>query len=136
MNAGMFFRSVFVLTAVTMVANGLWMLGDAFHWFRVLPVALEDTGSPNGHFIRDVGVVYLLMGGALAWVMQRPAERRAVFVLVALFMVLHALEHVAEILLGAMPPTRLLLDLPLVLAPGLLFGAFMHPAAWRRLLAP
>lgn len=126
-------RLVFAVTGVVMIANGLWMLADAFHWFQTLPVELADTGTPNGHFIRDVGVVYLLFGGALLWVMLDPVARRSVFVLVALFMVLHALDHLLEILLGVMPARRLLLDLPLVLAPGLLFGVFLHPAAWGKL---
>lgn len=126
-------RGVFLLTAAVMLANGLWMLADAFHWFRVIPAALEDTGAANGHFIRDVGLVYVVLGGALAWCMQAPAGRRAVFVIVALFMCGHALGHLAEIAVGMLPPRHLLIDLPLVLGPGLLFAVFLHPAAWRRL---
>lgn len=122
-------------SGAVMVANGLWMLGHAFHWFFTIPAALPDTGHANGHFIRDVGVAYLVLGAALAWSTLRLAERRAAYVCATAFVLGHALVHVAEILLGALPPSHWLIDLPLVLAPGALLGAFLHPAAWRWLTA-
>lgn len=132
---GRLLRVLFLLAAAMMAANGLWMLADAHGWFRTIPAGLADTGPVNGHFVRDVGLVYLLFGAALAWCMQEVATRRPVFVLIAMFMVGHALDHVAEILLGALPPRHWLLDLPLVLGPGILFGVFLHPGAWMHLAA-
>lgn len=126
---------VFRLTGVVMVLNGLWMLGHAFHWFATLPAGLADTGEPNGHFIRDVGLCYGIFGVALLWCCADLAARRAVFVMVAAFGVGHALGHVAEILTGALPHTHWLIDLPLVLLPGVLFAVFVPTPTWRWLTA-
>jgi hypothetical protein len=118
-------------TGVVMVANGLWMLAHAFHWFFNIPAGLPDTGDPNGHLIRDVGLAYIVFGAALVWSTFKLAERRAVYLCVTAFMLGHASVHVIEIMLGALPPSHWLIDLPLVLLPGALFAAFIHPSAWR-----
>lgn len=120
----------FRIFGVVMVANGLWMVGGAFHWFYNVPAGVPDTGHPNGHLIRDVGLVYMIFGVASAWCSFGLAERRPVFLCVAAFMIGHAVDHVAEILVGALPPSHWLLDLPAVLAPGVLFAVFVHPGAW------
>lgn len=122
------------VTGLVMLGNGLWMLAHAFHWFWNIPAALPDTGVPNGHLIRDVGLAYIVFGAALAWSTFRLAERRAVYLCATAFVLGHALVHVAEILLGALPPSHWLIDLPLVLLPGVLLGAFIHTKAWRWLV--
>ena len=124
-------RWLFRITGGVMIANGLWMLGNAFHWFFTIPAGLPDTGDPNGHLIRDVGLAYLVFGAALLWCTQAFAARRAMFVCVSAFMIGHALGHVVEMLAGVLPPSHWLLDLPLVLAPGVLFAVFLLPAPWR-----
>lgn len=122
---------LFRIDGVAMLLNGLWMLGSALHWFVTVPVGLADTGHPNAHFIRDVGLCYLIFGAALLWASGDFAARRALFLYVAAFMAGHALGHVAEILAGALPHTHWVLDLPLVLLPGALFAIFALPAPWR-----
>lgn len=122
---------IFRIASLVMIVNGIWMMAHAFHWFATIPAGLPDTGHPNGHLIRDVGLAYLIFGVATAWVTLRIAERRAVFLCAALFMLGHALGHVAEITLGLLPPSHWLIDLPLVLAPGALFAVFIYPPAWR-----
>ena len=126
---------IFRLAAFVMIVNGLWMELHAFHWFSTIPAGLADTGHPNGHFIRDVGLCYLIFGVALLWCCRQLAERRAVFLCVAAFMAGHALGHVAELLLGVLPPSHWLLDLPLVLAPGALFAVFVMTRPWLWLVA-
>lgn len=118
------------VAAVVMVGNGLWMMAHALHWFVTIPAALADTGHPNGHLIRDVGLAYVIFGAATVWATLDLAHRRAAFLCAALFMLGHALGHVAEILLGLLPASHWLIDLPLVLAPGVLFGVFIYRPAW------
>lgn len=120
----------FRIAGIFMVVNGIWMVADAVHWFYNIPAGVTDSGQPNGHFIRDVGLVYMIFGVALTWCSFQLAERRAVFVCVAAFMIGHALDHLVEILMGVLPPSHWLLDLSPVLAPGLLFAVFLHPGAW------
>lgn len=41
---------------------------------------------------------------------------------------------VAAFMLGALPPSHWLIDLPLVLLPGVLLGVFIHAKAWQWLV--
>jgi hypothetical protein len=125
----------FRLFGLLMVANGLWMVASAVHWFYTLPAGLPDTGHPNGHLIRDVGLAYLIFGAASTWCSFQLRERRPVFLCAAAFMIGHALDHVAEILLGVLPFSHWLLDLPGVLVPGVFFAVFTHPGAWNWLVS-
>lgn len=125
----------FRIFGVIMVANGVWMVADAFHWFYTVPAGVTDSGHPNGHFIRDVGLAYMIFGVASTWCSFHLRERRPVFLCVAAFMIGHAADHVVEILVGALPSSHWLLDLPAVLAPGVLFAVFVHPKAWNWLVS-
>lgn len=128
------FGWMFRVLGTVMIANGGWMLAHAFHWFWNIPAGLPDTGEPNGHLVRDVGLAYIIFGAALVWSTFKLAERRAMFLCVTAFMLGHAAVHVIEILLGALPPSHWLIDLPLVLIPGILLGAFIYGKAWRWLV--
>ena len=135
MNARTVMLWVFRVGGAVMIANGTWMMLHAFNWFTTLPAGLADTGHANGHFIRDVGLCYVIFGVALLWCCKNLMERRAVFLMCAAFMAGHALGHVIEILTGALPHSHWLIDLPVVLLPGALFAAFVPNASWRWLSA-
>ncbi|MBI3171425.1 MAG: hypothetical protein HYZ32_02410, partial [Hydrocarboniphaga effusa] len=77
---------IFRILGAVMAGNGLWMLLHAFHWFWNVPAGLPDTGDPNGHLIRDVGVAYVIFGAALVWSTFKLARRRAVYLCAAAFM--------------------------------------------------
>lgn len=130
MNARTLVLWLFRLNGAVMIGNGLWMLGSALHWFLTVPAGLADTGPPNAHFIRDVGLCYLIFGAALLWASRDFAAQRALFLCAGAFMAGHALGHVGEMLLGALPHSHWLIDLPLVLLPGAFFALFMMPAPW------
>jgi hypothetical protein len=70
----------FRLFGLLMLANGLWMVAGAFHWFYTVPAGLPDTGHPNGHLLRDVGLVYMIFGVASTWCSFQLRERRALSV--------------------------------------------------------
>lgn len=123
------------ILAVVMIANGVWMMLGAFNWFQTIPAALPDTGPPNGHLIRDVGLAYLIAGGALLWSSLRLEQRRAAFLISTAFVTGHAMGHVVEIVLGLLPASHWLIDLPLVLAPGVFLLVFALPQGWNWLLA-
>jgi hypothetical protein len=122
------------LTGLASLANGAWMVLHAWSWFTMLP-GVADTGAVNSHFIHDVGVVYALCGAGLIWCSRNLAAARPVFVGITLFFVLHALGHVAEILLGYLPASHWWIDLPLVFAPALALSALALPPVWRRVTA-
>jgi uncharacterized protein YjeT (DUF2065 family) len=124
---------VWVLRAIAlvMIVNGVWMLLGAFNWFQHVPAALSDTGPPNGHLIRDVGLAYFIFGVTLLWSSLRLIDRRAAFLIATAFVAGHAADHAIEISLDMLPPSHWLIDLPLVLAPGLFLLVFALPTGWR-----
>lgn len=113
-------KSLFNLTGAVSIGNALWMLFATSNWFNTLPAGLHDTGPLNGHFVRDLGIVYLLSGIALIWSAQNLSACFRIYLAVMLFYVGHALLHVVEILMGLLPPSHWLIDLPLVFLPALM----------------
>jgi len=124
------------LIGIVMIANGLWMVARAIQWFFNIPADMPATGEPNGHLIRDVGFAYLVFGIALMWSAQRLQSRRPVLLMVSLFLTLHALGHVVEILIGLLPHSHWWIDLPLVFLPALFFLVLAIPKVWLAVAGP
>ena len=122
------------IIGAAMIANGIWMVSQAINWFFHIPVDMQATGDPNGHLIRDVGFAYIVFGFALYWCALRLESRRAVFLMVAFFMVAHALGHAVEILTGLLPASHWWIDFPLVFFPGLVLAALAMPRVWEVLV--
>lgn len=125
-------KVVLRIVGAVMIANGVWMVARAIEWFFHIPADMTATGEPNGHLIRDVGFAYIVFGVALSWCSFELRARRPVFLMVTFFMVAHALGHLVEILLGALPVSHWWIDFPLVFLPGLILGALAIPGVWKR----
>lgn len=123
-------RTFLHVVGVVMLVNGIWMVSQALEWFINIPADMLATGQPNGHLIRDVGFAYIVFGFALNWCALELQNRRAVFLMIAFFMVAHATGHAVEILIGLLPVSHWWIDLPLVLLPGLIFGLLAMPRVW------
>jgi hypothetical protein len=121
---------LFLVLAVTNIANGLWMLIAPQGWYHDLPAGVPDTGPLNTHFVRDIGAAFLTVGIAFAVATVRPAMRRAVLVFAAIFFVLHAAIHVLDLLAGNIPASHWLIDLPGVFLPALLLVVLCLPRYW------
>lgn len=117
-----------------MIVNGIWMVARAIEWFFYIPADMLATGEPNGHLIRDVGFAYIVFGFALSWSAFQFQSRRPVFLMVAFFMVAHALGHASEIFIGLLPASHWWIDFPLVFLPGLILGVLAVPRVWEWLL--
>ncbi|MCH7981274.1 MAG: hypothetical protein IID59_07195 [Proteobacteria bacterium] len=125
-------KVVLRIVGAVMIANGVWMVARAIEWFFHIPADMTATGEPNGHLIRDVGFAYIVFGAALSWCSFELQSRRPVFLMVTFFMVAHALGHLVEILIGALPASHWWIDFPLVFLPGLILGALAIPSVWER----
>jgi len=128
------FRAFLHIVGTAMIGNGIWMVSRAIEWFFHIPADMLATGEPNGHLIRDIGFAYIVFGLALNWCALQLACRRAMFLMVSLFMVAHALGHVFEILVGLLPASHWWIDFPLVLLPGLILGVLAIPRVWSSML--
>lgn len=102
------------------IGNGLWMLFFAENWYFNLPAGIEDTGPLNTHFVHDIGLVYCIAGIAAFYCASQIHYCKAVHIGLTLFTVGHALIHVVEILIGLLPPSHWLIDLPLLFVPAIL----------------
>ena len=112
-------RSIYNLLGAISIGNGLWMLVSASTWFNRMPVAATDTGPLNSHFVHDVGLVYILTGIGGFFCGYKLKNCFEVHLSISFFFVGHALIHIIEILIGALPANHWLIDFPLVTFPAL-----------------
>jgi hypothetical protein len=98
-----------------LAANGVFMLADPASWYAIVP-GVPETGPFNPHFVRDIGAIYVVTGGALAVLALDERAVPAAFA-GALFLTLHALVHVADAITGRLHTEHVLSDLVAVFAP-------------------
>jgi hypothetical protein len=113
----------FGLFALSNLANGVWMLVDPVHWYHNLPAGVPDFGPLNEHFVRDIGCIFLMLGGALAAAAIVPGWRLAASGLNAAFYVLHALVHVIDTVRGLVGREHWLIDMSGVYVPAVIMTA-------------
>lgn len=85
------------------------------------------TGGYNAHFVRDIGIVYLLTGAALFAGWRMPVHRTLLWMAAAAWLMAHALFHLWEVAVGICGPDAIPRDFLGVTLPGLL-AAYL---AWR-----
>lgn len=90
------------LMALLLGANGLLMLAAPLAWYDAVP-GVPATGPFNGHFVRDVGAVYLMCAAALCWYASRPAQAWPALAMAALWLTPHSAIHVYDASCGASP---------------------------------
>jgi hypothetical protein len=109
---------VALILGIGLAANGLIMLVVPSTWYAIVP-GVAETGPFNAHFVRDIGVAYLVCGVALAWfALERIAQPAALAA--AAFLALHALVHLWDAVAGREHAHQLLLDVPTILLPPVL----------------
>ncbi len=107
------------LLGLFFTANGVFMLIAPQDWYWAVD-GVADSGPFNQHFIRDIGFIYFLSGGAMAAGLVRPAQRLGMWLMVTGWQVLHALFHVWEVIVGICGPEALWRDFLGVSLPALL----------------
>lgn len=122
------------LTLATMlglgaIANGLFMLISPVNWYFAVP-GVTTTGPFNQHFVRDIGIIYLLVGIAMLTGVARPAARVPLWSAAALWLAGHALFHFWEVAVGICGTGALARDFPAVTLPAILTAA-LALWAWR-----
>jgi len=110
---------ILLLLGTLGVLNGVIMLFAPEPWFASIAA---DTGPFNVHLVRDVGAAYVTSGIASIWAARAPHWRTPLATAAALFLGLHGLIHVQEVLGGVQPPLHLLEDFPGVYLPALLLA--------------
>lgn len=122
------------LLGLISLGNGLWMLAAPAAWFSGVPAGVPDTGPLNLHFVRDIGVVFIVVGLGAVWCARNLDRCRPVHIGITLFWSGHALVHVLEISTGFLPHTHWRIDAPLIFLPALLLTFITPPPVWNALL--
>ena len=125
-------RLFYIVFGLLSVANGIYMLYRPDHWFYNIPAAVPDTGDFNAHFVRDIGLAYLISGVGFLWSSVYIAKCRIVHLGNTLFVTGHAMLHIMDIVVGRLPMDHLIHDAPGVLLPGLIMVVLCVPAVWSR----
>jgi hypothetical protein len=120
---------ILLLLGIGGTVNGLIMLFASEPWFTAIAA---DTGPFNVHLVRDVGAAYVTSGIASVWAARAPQWRVPLATAAALFLGLHGLIHVAEVLTGVQPSAHLIEDFPGVYLPALLLAGIAVRSRERR----
>jgi hypothetical protein len=120
---------VALLLAVGAIANGAVMLISPDGWYRAVP-GVTMTGPFNQHFIRDIGLIFLLLGAALLTGVARPTVRALLWSAAATWLGGHALFHLWEVAAGICGASALARDFPAVSLPAIL-TALLAIWSWR-----
>jgi fucose 4-O-acetylase-like acetyltransferase len=104
--------------AVLLSANGLVMLFASFWWYGAVD-GVTETGPFNPHFVRDIGMAYLVTAGGLGWYAWRPSQGWPALVAAAAFLTLHAAIHVYDAACGREPLAMIARDFAGVFLPAL-----------------
>jgi hypothetical protein len=120
--------AVAILLGIGGVANGIFMLANPVRWYFAVP-GVTTTGPFNQHFIRDIGLIFLLVGGAFLVGAARPALRAPFWAAGAIWLVGHALFHFWEVAVGICGPSALVRDFPAVSLPAIITTALALWAA-------
>jgi hypothetical protein len=116
-------RLVAALLAFTMGGNGLVMLAAGRWWYGAV-AGVPETGPFNPHFVKDIGVAYLVVGAGFAWLaLRRSPIARGAALAGAVFLGLHGVIHITEAFGAPAALADLVRDFPGVYLPALL-------AAW------
>lgn len=107
------------LLGVAALANGVFMLLAPQAWYFAVP-GVTTTGSFNQHFLRDIGLIFLLIGaGFLAGAFQ-PRQRLLLWAVPTIWLTGHALFHFWEVAVGICTASVIPRDFPAVTLPAIL----------------
>jgi hypothetical protein len=110
-------------------ANGVYMLLAPADWYFAVP-GVTSTGPFNQHFLRDIGLIFVLIGVALGAGVVRRGDRVVLWGAAGLWLSGHALFHWWEVAVGICGSDALARDFPAVTLPALITLA-LAIWAWR-----
>jgi hypothetical protein len=107
-----------ILMGVLGIGNGIFMLVSPEPWYLAVP-GVTDTGPFNQHFVRDIGLIFVLLGGAFLIGAAQPHMRLILWGAATVWLCGHALFHFWEVAVGICTADVLPRDFPAVTLPAL-----------------
>ena len=107
------------LLGVALIANGIFMLVAPADWYVAVP-GVTATGPFNQHFLRDIGLIFLLLGSAFLFGAVLPHSRVLLWAAPSIWLTGHALFHFWEVAVGICSPSVIPRDFPAVTLPAII----------------
>lgn len=111
------------------IVNGIAMLAVPWRWYAAVP-GVTATGAFNQHFIRDIGMTFVLLGAAFLIGAARRRHRALLWFAGATWLTGHAVFHAWEVVSGICGPDAIARDFPAVTLPALI-AIVLAIHAWR-----
>ena len=111
--------AVAVILGILLGANGIFMLVAPEAWYFAVP-GVTTTGPFNQHFLRDIGLIFMLLAGAYLTGAARPHMRGVLWSGAAIWLSGHALFHFWEVAVGICSASALPRDFPAVTLPAII----------------
>lgn len=108
-----------LLLGVATLGNGVFMTLAPESWYWLVP-GVPDRGPFNQHFVRDIGIIYTLIGGVFVYGALYWQHRLQLWFVPTAWLVGHAIFHVWEVVTGICGPESLIEDFGGVTLPALL----------------
>lgn len=128
-------QALVVLVALLAVVNGAFMLWDPYGWYQAVPT-VRFTGPANPHFIRDIGLAYLLSATMLGYAAGYLPGRWLAALAGNLWLSAHGIFHVWEVATGICSPDIFWQDAPGVLGPPLIVWIALGILVARQRIVP
>jgi hypothetical protein len=117
-----------LLLGLLALGNGVFMTIAPEPWYWLVP-GVPDRGPFNQHFLRDIGMNYMLIGTAFIYGAIYIKRRLLLWLVPTAWLVSHAIFHVWEVLVGICEPAALIVDfggvtLPALIAMGLVYSCY------------
>lgn len=108
-----------VLLGIAEEANGIFMLVSPANWYFAVP-GVTSTGHFNQHFLRDIGLIFVLIGAAFLVGAARSQLRVFLWAAPTIWLSGHALFHFWEVAVGIGSPSDIPRDFLAVTLPALI----------------
>lgn len=112
-------KTLMILLGIGMFLNGIYMLYDPLSWYYVVPTVV-GTGPFNQHFIRDIGIIHLLVGAGYVVGLYLTVQRVWMWSASTIFLGLHGIFHLWEVAVGICGPETIAQNGALVHLPAIL----------------
>jgi|SRR5687768_1598838 len=123
----------YLIAGILTLVNGAWMLLFPESWYTDFPAGIPHTGPFNPHFIRDLGVAFVVIALAFGWCARNLNLSYPVHLGLTVFFIGHALIHVVDLEVGRLPHSHWLIDAPGVFLPAVIMIILAVPSLRRRL---
>ncbi|HVZ03320.1 hypothetical protein [Hyphomicrobium sp.] len=114
-----FCLAVAVVLGIAAIANGVFMLVSPEGWYFAVP-GVTTTGLFNQHFVRDIGLIFLLLGCAFLIGTVRSDLRIVFWGVPSIWLAGHALFHFWEVAVGICSASVIPRDFPAVTLPAII----------------